>query len=432
MKKVFTIILFSLLTNFIFCQNNWVDQTTNGLNSALIDPYGLRAYDNMNAVVGGYYSQVFITTDGGNNWVPHDFSSVADSQDVIAVSMTDPNNIWVATEKGMILNTADGGSSWSIQFNDTNVTKNMNYIEMFDPLNGVAMADSKILEDPSVILKTTDGGQNWTPVSTQQMKGYSGDEWKRIDFVNMNTGYYYESGTNAQKLYKTTDGGVHWDTTNYSSVSNTAHIMKFYDENVGFAYNTGKICYTLDGGQSWNIFQIQDQGWGSDIKFIKNNNSFIVAFSTDYNIYFSADTGKSWTIDSSFSNNSTGIHSISFPDKDHGWVMSYNHIYYKNTNLLLTGLENNNQVPNSFKLYQNYPNPFNPSTKIKYSLPQKGFVTIKVFDMLGREVRTLINSEQNAGQHEINFNAGELPSGIYFYRIDTGNSSMIKKMVLLK
>jgi hypothetical protein len=100
---------------------------------------------------------------------------------------------------------------------------------------------------------------------------------------------------------------------------------------------------------------------------------------------------------------------------------------------LATGTEEEVGLPGNYELAQNFPNPFNPSTKIKYSLPVGGYVTLKVFNLLGQEVRTLINNEVlPAGSHEIIFDASDLPSGVYFYRIQTESFAQVKKMILLK
>lgn len=85
-----------------------------------------------------------------------------------------------------------------------------------------------------------------------------------------------------------------------------------------------------------------------------------------------------------------------------------------------------------FELTQNYPNPFNPSTKIKYQIPELSFVTIKVYDVLGKEVTTLINEEKPAGSYEVEFDASRLPSGVYFYRLQAGSFIETKKMILLR
>ena len=93
---------------------------------------------------------------------------------------------------------------------------------------------------------------------------------------------------------------------------------------------------------------------------------------------------------------------------------------------------NNQQVPVKYELAQNYPNPFNPITRIKYSVPKQSFVIIKIFDILGREVKTLVNEIRTAGSYEVDFNASYLASGVYFYRMESGDFTDVKKLVLLK
>lgn len=90
------------------------------------------------------------------------------------------------------------------------------------------------------------------------------------------------------------------------------------------------------------------------------------------------------------------------------------------------------QVPVKFELAQNYPNPFNPITRIKYSVPKQSFVSIKIYDVLGREVKTLVNEMRTAGNYEVDFNASYLASGVYFYRMESGDFTDVKKFVLLK
>jgi hypothetical protein len=108
--------------------------------------------------------------------------------------------------------------------------------------------------------------------------------------------------------------------------------------------------------------------------------------------------------------------------------------------LNVTDVQNESLIPSEFKLEQNYPNPFNPSTKIKYNIPsviasgttQSQFVSLKVYDVLGNEVATLVNEEKPAGSYEVEFNAANLSSGIYFYKLQTGAFVETKKMILLK
>ena len=90
------------------------------------------------------------------------------------------------------------------------------------------------------------------------------------------------------------------------------------------------------------------------------------------------------------------------------------------------------ELPGEFKLEQNYPNPFNPSTTINYSVPKSSHVTIKIYDTMGREISTLLNTEKPAGNYSIKFNTSSLASGIYFYRMEAEGFMQTKKLILLK
>jgi hypothetical protein len=98
----------------------------------------------------------------------------------------------------------------------------------------------------------------------------------------------------------------------------------------------------------------------------------------------------------------------------------------------ITAVEDQNNIPISFNLAQNYPNPFNPSTKINYSIAQFSQVALKIYDVLGTEVATLVNEEKPAGSYEVNFNASQLSSGIYFYKLQAGSFIQTRKMILIK
>ena len=106
------------------------------------------------------------------------------------------------------------------------------------------------------------------------------------------------------------------------------------------------------------------------------------------------------------------------------WQMFYQDV--------ILDVENDEMLPREYKLEQNYPNPFNPSTTIQFSLPERGNVLIKVYDILGREVITLVNREMEAGWHKITFNAARYSSGAYICRMQVGNKIFIKKMMMIK
>lgn len=102
---------------------------------------------------------------------------------------------------------------------------------------------------------------------------------------------------------------------------------------------------------------------------------------------------------------------------------------------LITSMENNYEIPLEFNLSQNYPNPFNPSTKISWQSPVGSHTTLKIYDVLGNEVATLVDEYKNAGSYEVEFNVGHtssLSSGVYFYRLQAGSFVQTKKMILAK
>jgi len=126
----------------------------------------------------------------------------------------------------------------------------------------------------------------------------------------------------------------------------------------------------------------------------------------------------------------------SFPTTYSGWKAQAETENQAILDMLTNGVtaveENPVGHPQDYELGQNYPNPFNPSTHISYTLPQSGHVTLKVFNVLGMEVATLFSGVQDAGKHEVQFNASELSSGVYFYKLDAGTVTKTKKMVFMK
>ena len=132
---------------------------------------------------------------------------------------------------------------------------------------------------------------------------------------------------------------------------------------------------------------------------------------------------------------STPLDNENVADANHTFILKNSAVPIVLNNIFgsLTGIEKyNNLTPNKYSLEQNYPNPFNPSTTIKYSVPQRSMVLLKIYDITGREVQTLLNQEMNSGNYEVTFNASKLASGVYFYCIRSNDFVSTKKMMLIK
>ena len=161
----------------------------------------------------------------------------------------------------------------------------------------------------------------------------------------------------------------------------------------------------------------------------------------DY-LHQAADSAN-WPPGIKYDPNNTGVYIPSLGVHEH-WDNAFHKEYSRNLGTGLgielidieqsssEGVEDRGEHPENFRLYQNYPNPFNPSTAISYQLPVNSFVVLRVFDILGREVATLLNEQQRAGNHSVQFNAATLPSGVYFYRLEAGAYYDAKKLLLLK
>jgi hypothetical protein len=124
---------------------------------------------------------------------------------------------------------------------------------------------------------------------------------------------------------------------------------------------------------------------------------------------------------------SEGVYTVNagYKDPDRDWGST-------SVVITTTGIDGTTDPIPTYKLYSNYPNPFNPSTKIKYLVAEKTFVSLKIYDIAGSEVVSIVNREQAAGEYEIDFNAGNLTSGVYLYKLQAGNFIETKKMMLMK
>lgn len=220
------------------------------------------------------------------------------------------------------------------------------------------------------------------------------------------------------------DGELAAQSTGSFTIGNANNSNLLVGESPGFpgrVFN-GKI----DEVRIWNVARTQSQ--------IQNTINTILSpkyySTTDSGLvgYWQLNDGTGQiAVDLSFYSNNATLGPTTNPEaSDPIWVSA---------NILILSVEDDlqdNSVPNSFGLLQNYPNPFNPSTKINFSLPHRSAVTIKIYDILGNEVATLVNEEKSAGSYQVIFDASNISSGIYFYKLTTAEFSQTKKLVLIK
>nr|HMS33987.1 T9SS type A sorting domain-containing protein [Ignavibacteria bacterium] len=141
--------------------------------------------------------------------------------------------------------------------------------------------------------------------------------------------------------------------------------------------------------------------------------------------------GTTWN--SQISNTTNLLNSVCFTDAMHGYIAGFEGTILKTTNggsVFIS--ENGTSIPEGYYLSQNYPNPFNPVTNLEFGISKLGFVSLRVYDALGKEVAVLVNEKLTQGIYEFKFDASNLVSGVYFYKLETGNFTQTKRMLLIQ
>jgi hypothetical protein len=194
--------------------------------------------------------------------------------------------------------------------------------------------------------------------------------------------------------------------------------------------NGGDVYLSTNYGTSWTGINsgIPTTAWSSPLA-VSGTNIFRSVY---YNgVYLSTDNGTSWTPVNTGLANGAYILKLAVS----GTYLFGNEgglVYKRPLSEMITDIEDIEQLPTEFSLAQNYPNPFNPSTKLSYNIAQSGLVTLKIFDLLGNEIATLVNEIKPVGTYELNWNATNHPSGVYFYKLQAGSFVQTRKMILLK
>ena len=454
----------------------WVEQPAPPVSIFYIDIYFI---DRMNGWACGNDAQIIHTTDGGNTWIEQPNPYTFPNPILYSIYFTDSNTGWALggdhgnyptfTNRRVVLYTTNGGNTWDFQYSASNET----------PLycaNFISNTEGFAASEFGDVIHTSNGGVTWTertPVSSYRLYG--------IYFSDSNTGWVsgeYLGVPHVASISKTTDGGNTWTTQSFGTDEYLTDI-NFVDEMTGWAVGgtiggsgTSTILHTTDGGESW-IYQISptnntlyglsfsdsNNGWavGNDGTIISYTNPVPVELTSFTATVSGSDVKLNWRTATETNNSGFEIQRkliewerVGFVEGN-GTTSEENSYVFVDENLLagkykyrLKQIDYDGSfeisdivevevlTPIEFSLSQNYPNPFNPSTAIEYSIPEGGNVKLEVYNSLGEKVWVFVSKHNEAGKYKINFSAGELSSGIYYYRIIADGFIAIKKMVLLK
>jgi photosystem II stability/assembly factor-like uncharacterized protein len=371
--------------NVIVSRFKTTNAGVNWVNMGMLSGGNKMNFPNANTGYAIFVTEVNKTTNFGDNWVLY---STPATYNLTDITFLDLNTGYACGEQGNIIKTTNGGVNWTLfQPLPQPALASYNFIGLYftDALTGW-IAGSR--PDSNIFLRTTNGGANW--LITYYVGGINiFGRFSCMFFVNSSTGYIGSSGTPA-RILRTTNSGQGWN-VNFLPTGNDIYSIHFPSASTGYAscYG-GQILKTTNNGNSWFL---QTTGTGSIL----------------YSIFFINDLT--------------------------GYCSGSDNTVLKTTDgggppIGITPLSS--EIPIDYGLGQNYPNPFNPVTSFEFKIPNSGFITVEIFDPLGRKVETIVNDNFSPGTYKVDWNASAYPSGVYFYRLKAGDFSQTKKMVLVK
>jgi photosystem II stability/assembly factor-like uncharacterized protein len=434
-------------SNLLVPPSPWIVQHT-GLPAVTQNPeiFVNAVNDNVCWVIESQNALYSKTTNGGATWSASIVAGAAglrgsgimalDGSTAWAV-MNDPSSV----TSGGIYKTTNAGAGWTRQTAFEGAGGYPNFVYFFDANNGVAMGDPR--GGYWEIYTSTNGGSPWTRVPSINIPSPSSGEWGIEDGYRA-SGNYIWFINNLGSLYRSTNRGYTWTVTH--NVSNGAFAFGFKDSLNGLSIGN-PFKRTTDGGTTWISFvpASYPSGLGNALLgVVPGSRSWVISspFSGSSGSAYSTDDGNNWI------RADAALHGRTrFTSDTVGWSAGVNDTIYKWTGRLLvdpsTSVKQTDEVVQNFGLEQNYPNPFNPATKIQFALPVNATVSLKIYNLLGQEVATLVDESRQAGYHEMQWNGrnqygSQVATGVYFYRIEAKPSdgaapfTSVKKMVLVK
>ncbi|HMS34999.1 MAG TPA: YCF48-related protein [Ignavibacteria bacterium] len=413
-----SLILFSNIS-ICFSQSGWISQQS-GIN---INLNSVKFVNTNTGWCAGENGIILLTTNGGNNWIVQISGYNGNLNDV---SFLTAKIGYAAGDSGVILKTITGGTNWI----RININPNNELYSVFFISETLGYAGGFRQNPINQFYRTSDGGNSWDSVQFES-------NIRDILFINSATGWIASesfSEANSQ-IYKTINSGLNWNKQFASSLY--INSLFFIDSLNGWfgapraVLGVPNIYRTTNGGENW----IPAPPWsGSEINsilFVSKLRGY--AAGPNKLIQFTSDGGVIWT-GQSYSTNGSSYNSVDFIDSLTGWVVGDSGIILKTTTGgVITGFSNTvSEIPEKYFLSQNYPNPFNPVTSLGFGISNLGFVSLKIYDASGKEIKTLVNEIKQPGLYKVEFDGSSLASGIYFYKLESGNFIQTKRMVLLK
>lgn len=382
---------------------------------------------------GAVFDQILRSTNGGTTWSIVNWTTAATAA-LNSIDMINGTTGWAVGTNSTVLKTTNAGLTWdSLPAAVTGMapTLNLSKVDFVDVNTGYIFSKTinGTVGDTTTIFKTTNAGANWTKLRLTGAVGTTNYIYGAY-MLNANTGWIVNY---TPRPYMTTDGGVTWTQQAIVDVfGGFMYDVKMANATTGYiSGSSGKIYKTTNGGTLWDtISKPTNATYAFNALEVINPTTVLVVGATGTTLYTS-NSGTSWGIYNTSGSTINGVYQF---NDGKAFAVGSSGYMWKNTNMVTGTGSNISEIPGTYELAQNYPNPFNPTTTIKFAIPKAGLVTIKVYDIVGREITRIVNNQfYNAGWNNVLFNASELSSGVYFYSMIVDNNVIgTKKMVLLK
>jgi photosystem II stability/assembly factor-like uncharacterized protein len=438
MKKLLVLLNFFILCfSVTYSQTGWFIQST-PLTNHLMDVFFINAQTGW---ICGDSGKILKTTNGGTNWL---LKNTPSTYTLRAIRFTDlnygysvggvnPGNPF-CMDNNVILKTTNGGENWYIipgACDPGDIYYDVAVLNKDTVFVTYAGTDNTCYNNSGGSFRSFNTGSNWTQFVGGHMKG--------VSFINSNTGWLSSYGGGGSPLsgyytlYKTTNTGLNW-TIIYqdTGVTNTGKI-KFIDAATGFI-SRGMLRKTTNSGNNWQ--KIDSVTTFNLRSFYPVNKDTLWIIRSSGSVLRTNNSGTNWTQQLT---PGVSLNSVYFFDKNTGWIAGNSGIIYKTITGGVTGISPvSREVPSEYSLGQNYPNPFNPMTRIRFDLSrtengkQKTVTKLVVYDITGKEILVLVNEELQPGSYEVTFDGSNLNSGIYFYQMVSGDFKQTRKLILLK
>ncbi len=419
--KIFSVTIFAivytlLITQYSFAQ--WVQ--TNGLYGDVIN---CLASSGTNIFAGTDVNGVYLSTNNGENWAKVNFGLSDSTINAFAVV---GERIFIGTggggDSGGVFFSTNSGTSWSLL---NNGLPNNVYI------TSLAVSGTNIFAGTLMggVYLSTNNGKNWSQVNN----GLPTNSWI-LSLVANDTMIF--AGTQVG-VFLSTNNGTNWTQVNNGLTNSYVNSLALSGKNI-FAGTSGDGVYlSQNNGISWLQVNngLPNNSWIFSFA-VSGTNIFIGTYdatTNNHKVYLSTNNGAMWSQVNNGLPTNINVNSLDIIGPNIFVGTAGNGVWRCPLSEIITAIEDKqNNFPISFSLQQNYPNPFNPTTTINYSVPKTSFVTLKVYDVLGKEITTLVNHETRSGNYSVEFNASKFISGVYYYRMQAGSFVETKKLIVLK